>query len=64
MKDRYVETVYKNIIIHSYKGSNYAYVGNMIFKSVLSAKRHITKTLNKFNHSPELAWRFYIGVLL
>ena len=46
--NRKVETVYKNIIIHSYKGSNFAYVGNRIFNSTLGAKRHITKVLKHF----------------
>ncbi len=57
--DRKVETVYKNIIIHGYKGSNYAYVGNRIFNSILSAKRHITKVLNHFGNDKELAWKYY-----
>lgn len=61
MTDRKVQTVYKNIIIHGYLGSNYAYVGKRIFNSVLSAKRHITKVLKHFNGNPELTWRFYIG---
>lgn len=61
MKNREFKTVYKNIIIHGYKGSNYAYVGKRIFNSVLSAKRHITKVMKHFNNNPELAWRFYIG---
>ena len=59
MTDRKVETVYKNIIIHSYEGSNFAYVGNRIFNSVLSAKRHITKVLNHFDNDKELTWQFY-----
>ena len=63
MIDRKIQTVYKNIIIHTYKGSNYAYVGNRIFSSVLSAKRHITKVLNNFNNDKELAWSFYTGQL-
>lgn len=62
-EDRKVQTVYKNIIIHGYKGSNWAYVGKRIFNSVLSAKRHITKTLKHFDNNPEQAWRFYIGEL-
>ncbi len=57
--NRKVETVYKNIIIHSYRGSNFAYIGNRIFNSTLSAKRHITKVLNHFDNDKELAWQFY-----
>ena len=63
MENRRVETVYKNIIIHGYKGSNWAYVGKRVFSSVLAAKRHITKVLKHFDNSPEQAWRFYTGAL-
>lgn len=61
MNDRYVETVYKNIIIYKYKGSNFCYVGKRIFKSELSAKRHITKVLKHFNNCIETTWLFYTG---
>lgn len=60
---RKVTTVYKNIIIHGYRGSNWAYVGNRIFGSVLSAKRHITKVVNHFDGNRELAWRYYTDEL-
>ena len=59
--NRKVETVYKNIIIHSYKGSNFTYVGKRIFNSILAAKRHITKVLNHFDNCPEKTWQFYKG---
>lgn len=62
-ENRKVETVYKNIIIHSYKGSNFAYVGKRIFNSTLSAKRHITKVLNHFDNDKEKAWRYYTDQL-
>jgi hypothetical protein len=61
MEDRKVELAYKNIIIYGYKGSNWAYVGNRTFSSVLAAKRHITKALKHFNNNPELTWKFYTG---
>lgn len=63
MPNRQVETVYKNIIIHSYLGSNYVYVGKRIFNSILSAKRHITKILNFFDNDKEKTWRFYNNML-
>ena len=61
MENRKVQIVYKNIIIHGYKGSNWAYVGKRIFNSPLAAKRHITKALKHFNGCPEKTWRFYTG---
>ena len=49
MENRKIQITYKNTIIHGYKGSNYAYIGNRIFPSVISAKRHITKMIKHTN---------------
>lgn len=59
MSDRKVEIVYKNIIIHAYRGSNYVYIASRPFGSLLSAKRHITKVLKHFNNDKEKAWKYY-----
>lgn len=51
--------VYKNIIIETYKGSNYAYIGNRVFNNLLSAKRHITKTLGYFDNDTDKVLIYY-----
>ena len=63
MENRKVETIYKDIIIHTYKGSNWIYVGNRIFNSLIEAKRHITKVLNHFNNDKESTRRYYTNNL-
>lgn len=62
MTDRKIAILYKNIIIHVYKNSNYAYVGKRVFNSLLGAKRHITKVLSHFNNDKEATYKFYLGV--
>lgn len=57
--DRKKLIVYKNIIIVTYQGSNFAYIGDKIFNSLLSAKRNITKVLNHFDNDKEQAHRYY-----
>ena len=61
MKNRLIGISYKNINMHYYKGSNWVYVGNRVFESKLSAKRHITKVLKHFNNCPEKTWQYYKG---
>lgn len=39
--------VYKGISIEYVSGTNWAYIGNRIFKSVLGAKQAITRNENK-----------------
>ena len=46
MTDRKQEIIYKGHVITFYLGSNWAYVGNEIFQSVLGAKQAITRRIN------------------
>ena len=41
--ERYFEIEYKGITIHGYKGSNWVYIDDRPFKSLLGAKRWINK---------------------
>ena len=59
---RKVLTVYKNILIHKYTGSNFTYVGKIIFNTEIGAKRHITKTLAHFNGCAKKTWRYYDNI--
>lgn len=63
MDCRKIKINYKGITIHSYKMSNWAYIGNRPFISVLSAKRHITKVLNYYENDVKKACQHY-GIML
>ena len=43
MNERYFEIEYKGTTIHGYKGSNWVYIDDRPFESLLSAKRWINK---------------------
>lgn len=47
MENREITIVYKGVEIKYTQGSNWAYVGNRIFPSVLAAKQVITRHQNR-----------------
>lgn len=61
MENRRVEITYKNITIHGYKGSNWAYIGKRVFGSLTAAKRHITKVSKHFDNDIKKVKEFYKG---
>lgn len=59
MNNRMITTEYKGITLVAFRGSNWIYVGDRIFKSHLAAKRHITKMLSYFNGDLNQTKSFY-----
>lgn len=59
MENKRVEITYKNITIHGYKSSNWAYINKRVFGSVIAAKRHITKVIKYFDNDIEKVKEFY-----
>lgn len=51
--------IYKGILIHSYPGSHWAYIGSRVFDSVHAAKVNITKVLDHYDQDFTKAVLFF-----